>query len=931
MTRDLHRAAAIFLLLILTLFVAVPVAQAAPGDFLFLWGAQQQFVNPAGVAVDESGNVYVTDTDRVQVFNSSGTRIRQWGSYGSGDGKFIYPQGIALDKNGRVYVVDTGNNRIQVFDTLGKFLGKWSHNWTGNTISGIAVDNPTNAVYVTDTGSFDGVLHQFVNDSIQVFDSQGNFLRNLGTRGSGSGEFSGPGGIATDAAGDVYVCDTGHSRILKYSPSGDFLKVATEGDSSVDGVAVDRNGNIYVPGSYGQFEFQVEIFDSAGKYTRELTFSEPTPVEHYWMPIAVAVDRVGNTYTVDADNDGLRVFNSAGNLLGQWWTYGTGDNQLSKPIGIAIDSVGNVYETGGFDDDAWIFNDRVRVFGADGKFIRKSVLEGIQTFELAVDEGGRVYLVEGPYDIPGGTRVHILDSSGKEIGSWESPLWVSPFGIALDKAGNVLVSDTSYSRVDIFDRNGNFIRNLGLAGTGSGEFTSPQGIAVDQGGNIFVVDNYQARIQMFNADYRFVRAWGSRGAGDGQFSRPVGIAVDATGKVFVADAGNNRIQVFDSSGTFLQKWGIEGYGNGELREPSGVAVNKAGTRVYVADTNNNRIQVFEGYGTAAPTFYISGTVRQGSVSGTVLPGATVAIAGRTATTYSNGSFKIVDIPPGSYTITISKPGFITKTVTGFVLAANRGGLLFYLTPAPSYYISGTVRQGSVTGAVLAGATVSLAGKTVKTYSNGSFKVTGIPAGSYRLTISKAGYTTKTITGYEVNSNKSGLNFYLTLVPTYYLSGTVRQRSATGAVLAGATVSIAGKTTTTYSNGSFKVSGIPAGTYTLTISKTGYATRTISGYAVNSNKSGLNFYLTLAPTYYLSGTVYQDQGTAPGVALPGVTVSIAGKTTTTYSNGSYKVSGIRAGTYTLTVSKTGFITRTISGLIVDSNKSGLVFYLVRAPG
>ena len=754
--------ASLFLLVVLAQLVFSPASHAAPGDFLFQWGAQQHFADPSGVAVDENGNVFVTDTDRIQVFNSSGIRIGKWGTYGSGDGQFSYPKGIAVDKSGKVYVVDAGNDRIQVFDRSGRFLGKWSHNWSGKNLNGIAVDNATGHVYVTDTGSYDGALLDYVNDSVQVFDSAGNFIRYLGSHGSGAGQFRGPTGIATDVNGNVYVGDNGHSRILKFSPTGNFLKTATDGDSSCEGLTVDSNGNIYVAGSYGIFQFQVEIFDSAGHFTRELTYYEGLRIEHYWIPIAVAVDRGGNAYVLDGENDGLRAFDSAGNLLSQWWTYGTGDNQLSKPTGLATDSAGNVYETGGFDDDAWVYNDRVRVFNADGKFVRKSVLEGIQTFGLAVDGVGKVYLVEGPWDIPGGTRVHILDSTGREIGSWESSEWESPFGIALDKAGNVLVSDTSYSRVDVYDRNGNFIRNLGLAGTGSGEFWVPQGIAVDQSGNIFVVNNANSTIQMFNSGYSFVRAWGSPGSGDGQFSRPVGIAVDATGKVFVADAGNNRIQVFDSSGTFLQKWGSEGYGNGEFGQPSGVTVNKAGTRVYVADTDNNRIQVFEGYA-AAPTFYISGTVRQGSATGTVLPGATLSIAGKTVTTYSNGSFKVTGIPAGSYTLTISKTGYLTKTIN-ISVQGNNSGLAFYLSAVPAYSVSGTVHRGSQTGPVLPGATVSVGSRSTVTSSTGFFRITGIPSGTYKFSISKPGYVAKTTREYAVNRNRSG-TFYLLPVAT----------------------------------------------------------------------------------------------------------------------------------------------------------------------
>ena len=89
--------------------------------FVNAWGSkgsdEGQFLEPAGVAVDSSGNVYVSDfsNNRIQKFTSNGTFITKWGSPGSGEGQFNRPENVAVDSSGNVYVGDTGNNRIQVF------------------------------------------------------------------------------------------------------------------------------------------------------------------------------------------------------------------------------------------------------------------------------------------------------------------------------------------------------------------------------------------------------------------------------------------------------------------------------------------------------------------------------------------------------------------------------------------------------------------------------------------------------------------------------------------------------------------------------------------------------------------------------------------------------------------------------------------------
>jgi hypothetical protein len=85
------------------------------------------FMDPMGVAVDSSGNVYVADNafDRMQKFSSDGTFITAWGSQGSADGQFDFPEGVAVDSSGNVYVADSFNKRIQKFSSDGTFLTKY--------------------------------------------------------------------------------------------------------------------------------------------------------------------------------------------------------------------------------------------------------------------------------------------------------------------------------------------------------------------------------------------------------------------------------------------------------------------------------------------------------------------------------------------------------------------------------------------------------------------------------------------------------------------------------------------------------------------------------------------------------------------------------------------------------------------------------------
>ena len=124
----------------------------------------------------------------------------------------------------------------------------------------------------------------------------------------------------------------------------------------------------------------------------------------------------------------------------------------------------------------------------------------------------------------------------------------------------------------------------GESGMGDDTFNQPSGVAVLSTGEILVAEGHgsklnKSRVDVFSKDGKFLRSFASHGTSDGQLTEPHAIAVDAQDRIYVADRTGNRVAVFDKSGKFLANWK-------QFGRPSGVWVDKNGL-IYVADSQSD--------------------------------------------------------------------------------------------------------------------------------------------------------------------------------------------------------------------------------------------------------------------------------------------------------------------------------------------------------
>ena len=258
--------------------------------------------------------------------------------------------------------------------------------------------------------------------------------------------------------------------------------------------------------------------------------------------------------------------------LGPGYVDGTGSAaRFDHPFGVAVDSAGNVYVGGGYT---------VRKISPAGSV---STLAGSDGFGGSADGTGSAARFNGA------------------------------FGVAVDGAGNVYVSDVGNCTIRKITPAGvvsTLAGSPGVVGHGDGtgsaaQFASPTGVAVDSAGNVYVGDHDNGTVRKITPAGVVSTLAGSPGAfnhtdGTGsaaRFDRPAGVAVDSAGNVYVADTFNHTIRKITPAGVVSTLAGsayVSGSADGtgsaaRFNFPQGVAVDSAGD-VYVADTGNHTMR-----------------------------------------------------------------------------------------------------------------------------------------------------------------------------------------------------------------------------------------------------------------------------------------------------------------------------------------------------
>lgn len=561
--------------------VAGGAAPATP-----LAAAQASIGDPPRVAVDAAGDVYFGATHSVFRVDNSGTLTRVAGngeSGYSGDGgaamaaQLQFPSGIAIDLAGDVYVADTAANVVRVISPAGMistYAGQGTAGYTGD--GGAAAQAQLNA----------------------------------------------PMGLALDAAGGLYIADSGNNAIRKVSKSGAISTVAGNGSQGYsgdggaataaaltqpEGVAIDPSGLLYIADTFNNRVRAVAlsglIQTVAGTGISSFSGENGAPAAAaLFLPTDVATDSGGNLYIADFGNSRIRKVaqGKIQTVIGGNGTLTIFNEALATtillngPTGIAVDGSGDIYiAEGSVGDGTGLAVGDYRVW--------------------KINIGGVVSTVAG----------NGLESYSGDGGAATAAQLDNPAALSFDTEGNLYIADTGNHRVRKITPSGVISTaagtgQAGFAGDGGAatqaQLSSPAGLAFDADGNVYIADAGNNRIRKLLPNGTLISIAGNGNAsfyGDGgpadsaSLHDPHGVYSAGGGHIYIADTGNQRIRELLPDGTIVTVAGNGGQGPGgdggpavaaQLNLPTAVTGDAAGN-IYIADQGNNRVRVIAPNGT----------------------------------------------------------------------------------------------------------------------------------------------------------------------------------------------------------------------------------------------------------------------------------------------------------------------------------------------
>jgi len=263
------------------------------------------------VSVSKDGRIYVVDgvNNKIRVFNHLGKYISSFGTKGSGKGEFRFPLGIDIDGSGKVYIADSGNHRVQIFNAGGSYIAEIkipSKAGKPSDPTDVVVDDSRNRCYIVDNDN-----HRILVYDLATF----TLVDTYGSPGTDKRAYRYPFLITLNPQKYLYIVDVINTRVQVLNPDGLF--VAFIGGWGVEkgeffrpkGVAIDKDSRVFVSDSYIGV---IQVFDANGEFHAVVGDPGKSAVKKFKTPTGLFIDKHNRLYVVEMLANKVSVYHIEG-------------------------------------------------------------------------------------------------------------------------------------------------------------------------------------------------------------------------------------------------------------------------------------------------------------------------------------------------------------------------------------------------------------------------------------------------------------------------------------------------------------------------------------------------------------------------------------------------------------------------------------------
>ena len=266
--------------------------------------------------------------------------VLSFGREGSTAGMFDGPWGVAANERNEIAVTDRNNDRVQIFSSDGTYLRSFGSKGDQEG----EFDEPTGIAYLN-SGNI--VVADSLNGRLQIFNEQGEYLTQIGGEGNLDHQFDYPSGLSVDSDGNIIVADSDNKLIKIFTPSGQFVRKFGGEDLLVDPIHCIQKDQYFIVSDNG--DHSIKVFNTDGDFLYKFG-NEGEGDGEFDKPRVLSVDKAGHLMVCDFANDRVQILELSGEFITEFGQMSDRIRVFIGPISTAVLTDGRIVVSDYCDD-----------------------------------------------------------------------------------------------------------------------------------------------------------------------------------------------------------------------------------------------------------------------------------------------------------------------------------------------------------------------------------------------------------------------------------------------------------------------------------------------------------------------------------------------------------------------------------------------------